>query len=265
MIARTLEPTTLVDATRHADPPQLSLVRDAIQLHQTPPLIPGSQCDTCIVRWACLAGAVPSVQPDHLDRMVHTWRRVARGAGLFRAGDPLHALYAIHSGSFRTVVSHPHGTSRVTGFQLAGDTLGLDGIAAGHHTCDALALEDSTVCAMPFACLEALCHDIRPLQHRLHQLLAEEIVRESELMLLATLTAEARVAAFLLNLSERMQDRGYSATRLALRMTRKDIGSYLGVQLETISRVLSRFRREGWITVSGKDIELIDKAALASL
>lgn len=265
MIARTLEFTALVDATRHADHPQLSLVCDATQPHQTSPLIPGSQCDTCIVRGACLAGAVPAAQRDHLDRMAHTWRRVARGAALFRAGDRLHALYAIRCGSFKTVVSHPHGTSRVTGFQLAGDTLGLDGIAAGHHICDAIALEDSTVCAMPFACLEALCHDIRPLQHRLHQLLAEEIVHESGLMLLAGLTIEARVAAFLLNLSERMQERGYSATRLALRMTRQELGSYLGVQLETISRVLSGFKRQGWITVSGKDIELIDKAALTAL
>ena len=142
----------------------------------------------------------------------------------------------------------------------------IDGIAADRHTCDAIALEDSTVCSMPFHCIEDLCQDIRPLQHRLHQLMAEEIVRESGLMLLlAGLSAEARVATFLLNLSTRMQDRGYSATSFTLRMTREEIGSYLGMQLETVSRALSRFQREGWIVVSGKNIELTDKAALTEL
>ena len=119
---------------------------------------------------------------------------------------------------------------------------------------------------MPFHCVEDLCQDIRPLQRRLHQLMAEEIVRESGLMLLlAGLTAEARVATFLLNLSTRMQDRGYSGSSFTLRMTREEIGSYLGMQLETVSRALSRFQREGWITVSGKQIEIANKSALSEL
>lgn len=188
---------------------QLRLVRDATQIRQTTPLIPSSQCTNCMMHWACIASAVPSAQHEQLDRMVHTWRKIAKGEALFRAGDVFHALYAIRSGSFKTVVSHPNGANHVTGFQLAGETLGLDGIAADRHTCDAIALEDSTVCSMPFHCIEDLCQDIRPLQHRLHQLMAEEIVRESGLMLLlAGLSAEARVATFLLNLSTRMQDRG---------------------------------------------------------
>jgi CRP/FNR family transcriptional regulator len=263
MIPRTIESPSPVE-TRQL--PQLRLVRDATQIRQTTPLIPSSQCTNCMMHWACIASAVPSAQHEQLDRMVHTWRKIAKGEALFRAGDVFHALYAIRSGSFKTVVSHPNGANHVTEFQLAGETLGLDGIAADRHTCDAIALEDSTVCSMPFHCIEDLCQDIRPLQHRLHQLMAEEIVRESGLMLLlAGLSAEARVATFLLNLSTRMQDRGYSATSFTLRMTREEIGSYLGMQLETVSRALSRFQREGWIVVSGKNIELTDKAALMEL
>ncbi|MCT7299140.1 helix-turn-helix domain-containing protein [Ralstonia sp. CHL-2022] len=266
MIPRTIESPAHVETRHPAALPQLRLVRDATQARQTTPLIPSSQCANCMMHWACIASAVPTAQREQLDQMVHTWRKIAKGEALFRAGDNFHALYAIRSGSFKTVVSHPNGTNHVTGFQLSGETLGLDGIAADRHTCDAIALEDSTVCSMPFHCIEDLCQDIRPLQHRIHQLMAEEIVRESGLMLLlAGLSAEARVATFLLNLSTRMQDRGYSALSFTLRMTREEIGSYLGMQLETVSRALSRFQREGWIVVSGKNIELTDKAALTEL
>ncbi|MGC5887490.1 helix-turn-helix domain-containing protein [Ralstonia pseudosolanacearum] len=266
MIPHTLEPQASADVA-HATPlPQLRLVSDATQARQTMPPALSSQCANCMMHWACIAGVVPKTQRERVDRMVRTWRKIGKGEALFRAGDTFHALYAVRSGSFKTVVSHPNGSSHVTGFQLAGDTLGLDGIAADIHTCDAVALEDSTVCSMPFPCVEDLCQDIRPLQHRLHQLLAEEIVRESgQMLLLAGLTAEARVATFLLNLSSRMQDRGYSGSGFTLRMTREEIGSYLGMQLETVSRALSRFQREGWITVSGKHIELANKTALSEL
>lgn len=265
MIPNAVEARPLADTERPAPVTALKLMRD-INAHA--PMDPAlqSQCANCVMHWACLTNAVPSAQRTHLERMVHTWRKVGKGEALFRAGDTFHSIYSIRSGSFKTVVSHPNGSNHVTGFQLPGETLGLDGIAADQHTCDAIALEDSTVCSMPFHCVEDLCQDIRPLQHRLHQLLAEEIVRESGLMLLlAGLTAEARVATFLLNLSSRMQARGYSPSSFTLRMTRDEIGSYLGMQLETVSRALSRFQREGWVTVEGKRIELLDPDALGAL
>lgn len=266
MISSSIEAQTSVEAPRPTSQPQLRLVRDATKMAQTAAPALSSQCANCMMHWACITGAVPAAQQERVDRMIRTWRKVGKGEALFRAGDPFHAIYAVRSGSFKTVVSHPNGSSHVTGFQLSGETLGLDGIAADRHTCDAIALEDSTVCSMPFQCVEDLCQDIRPLQHRLHQLMAEEIVRGSGLMLLlAGLTAEARVATFLLGLSARMQDRGYSASSFTLRMTREEIGSYLGMQLETVSRALSRFQREGWITVSGKRIDLANKTALGEL
>lgn len=249
---------------REPQPPVLRLVRDAASPQPACEPAPASPCANCMMHWACIAGAVPATQRERLERLVQTWRKVGKGETLFRAGDPFHALYAVRSGSFKTVVSHPNGADHVTGFQLAGETLGLDGIAGDRHTCDAVALEDSTVCFMPFQSVEDLCRDIRPLQHRLHQLLAEEIVRDCSLMLqLTSLGAETRVATFLLNLSARMQERGYSPTRFMLRMTREEIGSYLGMKLETVSRALSRFQREGWLAVEGKHIELLDKEALA--
>jgi CRP/FNR family transcriptional regulator len=158
------------------------------------------------------------------------------------------------------------GREQVTGFYLPGEPLGLDGVCGEVHRCDAVALEDSTLCIIPFHQLEALCHEMRAMQHHVHRMMSGEIVRESGLMMmLGTMTAEERVAAFLLNLSKRLAALGYSSTEFLLRMTREEIGSYLGLKLETVSRMLSKFHKGGLVDTQGKLIHILNRAGLEAI
>ncbi|WP_084004132.1 helix-turn-helix domain-containing protein [Cupriavidus pauculus] len=224
------------------------------------------RCAHCSLRPLCLAAGLEDADLPKLEEVVGQWRMVHRGDYLFRVGDRFQSLYTLRSGSFKTVAGHEDGLQHVTGYLLPGEMLGLGAICAGQYDCDAIALEDSTVCVIPFASLESLCRDIRGVQHYLHKLLSQEIVRESrQMVLLSGMTSERRVAAFLLNISRRLHERGYAAREFTLRMTREEIGSYLGIKLETVSRTFSRFQREGFIRVDGKKIELFDLEALAEV
>ncbi len=178
---------------------------------------------------------------------------------LYRAGDKFEAIYAIRTGFFKTDVLLEDGRDQVTGFQMAGEILGMDGISAEAHTCNAVALEDSDVCVIPFAELESLSREVEALQHHFHKVMSREIVREhGVMMLLGTMRAEERLAAFLLNMSQRFLARGYSSAEFHLRMTREEIGSYLGLKLETVSRAFSRFHDESLISVQQRHIRILD-------
>ncbi|CAN7791244.1 helix-turn-helix domain-containing protein [Caballeronia sp. LjRoot34] len=206
-----------------------------------------------------------TAQSARVNAIVCSTRFVKRGATLYRAGDAFTSLYAVRTGCFKTVVVHRHGDEQVTGFHMAGDPLALDGVCSDEHNCDAVALEDSTVCVVPFALLENLCQDMKAIQHHIHRMMSGEIVREAGLMMmLGTMTAEQRVAAFLMNLATRMKARGYSGVEFNLRMTREEIGNYLGLKLETVSRTLSKLQKEGVVGTSGKQIRIIDDERLAS-
>src|SRR5690606_19556097 len=158
------------------------------------------------------------------------------------------------------------GRDQVTGFQMAGEILGMDGIGTEVHTCNAVALEDSEVCVIPFAQQEMLSRGIQALQHNFHKVMSRELVRDQGLMmLLGTMRAEERLAAFLLNMSQRFTSRGYSAAEFHLRMTREEIGSYLGLKLETVSRAFSRFQEEGFIAVQQKHIRILNVDGLKAL
>lgn len=225
---------------------------------------PSTRCSTCAMRSVCLPTGLSADEFAKLDAMICTTRHVKRGDTLFRTHDGFQSIYAVRTGSFKTVVMHRDGREQVTGFQIVGESLGLDGVCSGQHNSDAIALEDSTVCIIPFAQLEGACREIRPLQHHVHQMMSGEIVRESSLMmLLGTMTAEQRVAAFLLNLSNRFKTRGYSSTEFNLRMTREEIGCYLGMKLETVSRMLSKFQRDKLIDPRGKQIRILDPDGLS--
>jgi CRP/FNR family transcriptional regulator, anaerobic regulatory protein len=163
-------------------------------------------------------------------------------------------------------VTTADGKEQVTGFQMAGEILGLDGIVNDRHTCNAIALEDAEVCVMPFEHMEQLSREFTSLQHHIHKIMSREIVRDQGvMMLLGTMRAEERLAAFLLNLSQRFTARGYSATEFHLRMTREEIGSYLGLKLETVSRALSHFQENGLIGVQQKHIRILDIAGLRKI
>ena len=200
---------------------------------------------------------------DRVDEVVATRRKVARGENLFRNGDKFNSLFAIRTGFFKTRISAEDGRDQVTGFQMAGEIIGLDGIVSDHHTCDAVALEDAEVCVMPFDRIEELSREITSLQRHVHKIMSREIVRENGVMLLlGSMRAEERLAAFLLNLVQRLHARGFSQSELVLRMTREEIGSYLGLKLETVSRTFSKFVEEGIVEVKQRHVRILNADGL---
>ncbi len=200
---------------------------------------------------------------ERVDEVVATRRKVSRGDNLFRNGDKFNALYAIRTGFFKTRISSEDGRDQVTGFQMAGEIIGLDGIVSDHHTCDAVALEDAEVCVMPFDRIEELSREITSLQRHVHKIMSREIVRENGVMLLlGSMRAEERLAAFLLNLVQRLHARGFSQSELILRMTREEIGSFLGLKLETVSRTFSKFVEDGIVEVKQRHVRILNADAL---
>jgi CRP/FNR family transcriptional regulator len=220
-------------------------------------------CATCNLRELCLPGTLCAEDLARAENLVYARRRVKRGETLFQAGAEFSSIYAIRSGFFKTSVVDGEGREQVTGFFMIGELIGMEGIGAGAYNASATALEDSEVCVMPFSLLEEMARDIPALQRGLHSVLAREIVRDhGVMMLLGSMRAEERLATFLINLSRRFVRRGYSASDFHLRMTREEIGSYLGLKLETVSRLFSRFQEERLIAVEQKHVRILDIAGL---
>ncbi len=223
-------------------------------------------CSSCNLRELCLPVGIAEAQMERLDAIVATRRSVPRGEALFRSGEAFTSLYAVRTGFFKTCLSSEDGRDQVTGFQMAGELLGLDGIGTDRHTCDAVALEDSQVCVIPYHQLEDLSRELSDLQRHFHKIMSREIVRDHGVMLLlGSMRAEERLAAFLLNLTQRLRTRGFSASSLVLRMTREEIGSYLGLKLETVSRAFSKFQDEGILDVKQRQITVLNPEALQAL
>jgi CRP/FNR family transcriptional regulator, anaerobic regulatory protein len=220
-------------------------------------------CSNCNLRELCLPCGLTGRDAERADELVYTRRRLKRGESLYLASDAFVSLYAIRSGFFKTTQILEDGRDQVTGFHMAGEIIGMDGIGPDKHSCNAVALEDSEICVIPYARLEALGHEVHALQQQFHKVMSREIVQEhSVMLLLGTMRAEERLAAFLLNLSQRFTARGYSAAEFNLRMTREEIGSYLGLKLETVSRAFSKFQEDGLISVQQKHIHILDVAGL---
>jgi CRP/FNR family transcriptional regulator len=223
-------------------------------------------CSSCNLRELCLPLGMSADQLERLDQLVATRRSVPRGESLFRSGDAFTSLYAVRTGFFKTCVAAEDGREQVTGFQMAGELLGLDGISAERHTCDAIALEDSTVCIIHYRELEDVSRELADLQRVFHKIMSREIVRDHGVMLLlGSMRAEERLAAFLVNLMQRLHLRGFSQTAVMLRMTREEIGSYLGLKLETVSRTFSKFQDDGLLEVKQRDIRVLDLSGLKRL
>lgn len=222
-----------------------------------------TSCASCSVRHVCLPSEVEGTKLEEVDALTRAKRRVAKGAVLYRNGDAFSSLYAVRSGSFKSVCSSRGGDEKVTALHLPGAVMGLDAINQGRHGYDAVALEDSEVCVFPYHQLMQATRRVPELQTQLLRVASEEISADQNLMLLmGAMDAEQRIVAFLLSLSRRYQKLGYAATRFALRMTRRDIGSYLGLTLETVSRVFSRLQRDRLIDARQKEVVLRDLTGL---
>lgn len=224
------------------------------------------ECSNCNLRELCMPLGLNPGELERIDDVVAVRKKIKRGAPLFRNGDKFTSLYAIRTGFFKTCVTTEDGRDQVTGFQMAGEVIGLDGIVNDQHTCDSIALEDAEVCVMPFEKIEEISREITSLQRHVHKIMSREIVREHGVMLLlGSMRAEERLAAFLLNLVQRLHARGFSQSELILRMTREEIGSYLGLKLETVSRTFSKFAEENIVEVKQRHVRIVDTAALKRL
>lgn len=223
-------------------------------------------CSQCNLQELCLPVGLSETELAVVDKLVGGRRKIARGQALFHSGEPFTAIYAVKLGFFKTEILATDGRHQVTGFHMAGEVLGMDGISTEMYNCDAIALEDSEVCLIPFSELEQISGQVPTLQRHLHRVMSREIVRDQGMMIMmGAMSAEERVVSFLLNLSQRYAARGYAAAEFHLRMTREEIGAYLGLKLETVSRAFSRLQEEGLIAVEKKHIRLLDVSRLRQL
>lgn len=223
-------------------------------------------CALCSFNRFCLPQGLSDGDVARLDQIIARRRRLSRDEQLFSMGASFGSLYAVRLGHFKTAQVNIHGEQQVTGFHMAGDLLGMDAIGSGLHNCSATALEDSEVCEIPFGRLQELAMQAPALMHQFHRVLGREIQREQAVMLFrGSMRADQRMALFLLNMGARYSARGYSGNSYQLRMSREDIGGYLGLTIESVSRLLARFRKEGWIALDNRDIRITDREQLEAL
>jgi len=223
-------------------------------------------CRSCTLHELCLPLGIEGEELERLDRIIRRRRPLRRGDYLFRRGDAFRALYAVRSGAVKTYTLDEAGREQVTGFHLPGELVGLDAIGEGRHPLAARALERTSVCEIPFERLEPLTAEIPGLRRQLLRLMSRELVEdEAHLALLGQRDAEGRLAAFLLSLSRRYARRGFSAEEFRLPMSRTDLASYLGLAVETVSRLFTRFQAEGLLEAERKQVRLLDPEGLQAL
>ncbi len=223
-------------------------------------------CSSCSLRELCLPYGISAEEMARLDQIVMRRRPVSRQAVLFHQGEPMSSIYAVRSGSVKSTTLATDGGEQITGFHLPGELIGLDAIATGTHGCTVTALETSSVCELPFDQLDTLSGQIPGLRRQLLRLTAREIRQDQRaLLMLGQKNAEQRLATLLLNLSARLQQRGLSATQFRLSMPRGDIANYLGLAVETVSRLLARFQEQGLLQVAGREVTLLAPTRLQLL
>lgn len=223
-------------------------------------------CKNCTLSALCLPMGLTPEDVERLDSIVKRNRPLHRGDYLFRAGERFRSLYVVKTGSVKTYAPNEEGGEQVLGFHLPGEIIGLDAIEKEAHACSAKVLETSAICEVPFSRFEELSSTIPSLQHQMYRLLSKEISHDTEmLLLLGKKSAEERLATFLLSMSKRLRKRGLCATDFYLSMSRHEIGNYLGLAVETVSRLFTRFQDEGLLRVDRKHVELIDLDALEAI
>jgi len=223
-------------------------------------------CQNCSLFQLCLPVGLERGDLELLDRIIKRRRPVHRGEHLFRAGEPFQAIYTVRSGSVKTYAVSEDGGEQVTGFHLPGELFGLDAINAGRHPCSAVALEATSVCEVPFDRLEELGESVPSLPRQMLRVMSKTILHDQTLLAyLSKKTAEERLAGFLFSLSRRFSQRGFSAREFNLSMSRVDIGNYLGLAEETVSRLFTRFQEQGLLNVVRKHVRLHDLDRLREL
>jgi len=235
---------------------------DAIKLRA----LPEAHCKDCSLASMCLPLALHETEMDTLDDIVKRGKPLRKNELLFRQGDTFGSVYALRSGTIKTFSINDAGVEQITGFHLAGELIGLSGMDGERQPLSAMALETTSVCEIPYERLDDLTASMPGLRRQVMRLMSREIRDDQQMMLLLSKkTADERIATLLINLSARFRSRGYSANRFRLAMSRNDIGNYLGLAVETVSRVFTRFQQQGLIAAEGKQIDILDHAELCAL
>lgn len=227
---------------------------------------PQTNCSNCRLSALCLPISLQLEDVDRLDKIIQRGRPVQKSDRIYHAGARFEAVYAVRSGAVKTVNITHEGQEQITGFYLPGEIIGMDGIATGNHTNAAIALETSAVCEIPFARLEELSMQLPGLQRRFFQIMSKEIANEQQLItLLGKNSADERICALLLSISARNHSRGLAADEFHLPMSRSDMGNYLGLTIETVSRVMGRLHKQGVINLDKKHVQVKDMPKLRIL
>ncbi len=242
-----------------------------IDLNEDLPVQPCSHeyqasCNNCRLSSICLPFALEASEIDQLDNIVQRSKPLQKGQHLYRESDDFQSVFAVRSGTMKAYRTTDDGREQVTGFYFPGEILGMDGISNNSHASSAKALETAAVCEIPFTSLEKLSASMPHLQRHFFQLMSREIAEDQQLItLLSKSSADERVAALLLSISTRNARRKLSPTNFRLSMSRVDIGNYLGLTVETVSRVFSRMQKLGVLRVENKEIEILDTDALMKM
>jgi len=218
-----------------------------------------TRCATCMLGHVCLPVGLPPTESAQLDDLVSERVRVSKGQSLYAPGDPAKAIYAVRTGFLKLQIEDESGDVQITGFPMPGELVGMDGLMEARHQSRAIALENTELCVINLEQVDDLARRLPSLHNQVRILLSRELSRSQRMLLaLGCATSERRLIGFLLNLSDRLATLGYSPNEFLMRMSRAEIGNYLGMTLETVSRIFSRLARDGLITVQQRSIKILD-------
>lgn len=227
---------------------------------------PQAHCKDCSLAALCLPLSLNLEDMDALDEIVKRGRPLKKGDYLFRQGDAFSSVFAVRSGALKTFSLSDAGEEQITGFHLPSELVGLSAMDSEIYPVSAIALETTSICEIPFERLDELSVQLPQLRRQLMRLMSREIRDDQQMMLLLSKkTADERIATFLVNLSARFRARGFSANQFRLSMSRNEIGNFLGLAVETVSRVFTRFQQNNLIEAEGKEIHIIDPIELYAL
>ncbi len=223
-------------------------------------------CSNCTLSELCLPHGMNHQDMEKLDEIVKRHQPYQPGQHVYRAGDRSRSLFAVRSGALKSYCTTEDGDEQVLGFTLPGEIVGLDGMTDGSYASSSITLETASVCELPYDSLEDLCHCLPGLNRQMMRVVSKEINKDQGmLLLLGKRTAEERLAAFLLSLSARYESRGLSRNTFNLPMSRQDIGNYLGLAIETVSRLFASFQKHGLLSVNRREIVILDMARLRAM
>lgn len=251
-----------------SDPASFTMrtVSPATAVRATPRGHNQTHCKDCSLAPLCLPLSLDLADMDALDDIVRRGRPLKKGEYLFRQGDAFDSVYAVRSGALKTFSVSDSGAEQITGFHLPSELVGLSGMDTERHPVSAQAQETTSVCEIPFERLDELATQLPQLRRQLMRVMSREIRDDQQMMLLLSKkTADERIATFLVNLSARFSARGYSANHFRLSMSRNEMGNYLGLAVETVSRVFTRFQQNGLLDAQGKEVHILDPIQLCAL